>query len=423
MSDFGPANAVGGVWECPDLFPLAVDGDPAKTKWVMVVNLNPGGIQGGSAGQYFVGDFDGTRFTADDAGAYTPPAGTLVAGLRGRRLTAPGRRPARAFGDGPARATCPARATSPASAGSGLANSFHDGDGAHRHADLARVHGHARLPELPRRRRRRTRMSPERRRHRRPPGTVLADFEGDTYGAWTTTGDVRRHRARPRHDGRPAGGQRLRGHGLVNTLIERRQHTGHITSPDSPSTADYLNFLVGGGNHPAGSATHRPGTRWSTAPSCAPPPVGQRGTELGRLGRRRAAGKRRGSTIVDENTGGWGHILADHIILADTPAQIPRSTETAVNLLVDGQVVRSSHRRQQRDAGLGLLGPRALTGKQAQIQIVDRNNGGWGHILADQFTFADAAAQSSEQRAHWLDYGKDYYAAVSWNDAPAASGS
>ena len=48
MSDFGPANAVGGVWECPDLFPLAVDGDPTKTKWVMVVNLNPGGIQGGS---------------------------------------------------------------------------------------------------------------------------------------------------------------------------------------------------------------------------------------------------------------------------------------------------------------------------------------------------------------------------------------
>ena len=48
MSDFGPANAVGGVWECPDLFPLQVDGDPTKTKWVMVVNLNPGGIQGGS---------------------------------------------------------------------------------------------------------------------------------------------------------------------------------------------------------------------------------------------------------------------------------------------------------------------------------------------------------------------------------------
>jgi fructan beta-fructosidase len=78
LSDFGPAGAVGGVWECPDLFPLQVDGDPRKTKWVLVVSINPGGIAGGSAAQYFVGDFDGTRFTADDDGGYTPPAGVAV---------------------------------------------------------------------------------------------------------------------------------------------------------------------------------------------------------------------------------------------------------------------------------------------------------------------------------------------------------
>ena len=59
-----------------------------------------------------------------------------------------------------------------------------------------------------------------------------------------------------------------------------------------------------------------------------------------------------------------------------------------------------------------------MIGQEAQIQIVDRNSGGWGHILADQITFADAAAQSTEQRASWLDYGKDYYAAVSWDDVP-----
>ena len=34
LSEFGPAGAVGGVWECPDLFPLAVDGDPNNVKWV-----------------------------------------------------------------------------------------------------------------------------------------------------------------------------------------------------------------------------------------------------------------------------------------------------------------------------------------------------------------------------------------------------
>jgi fructan beta-fructosidase len=64
LSSFGPANAVGGVWECPDLFPLALDGDPATTLWVLAVSLNPGGVNGGSATQYFVGEFDGTTFTS-----------------------------------------------------------------------------------------------------------------------------------------------------------------------------------------------------------------------------------------------------------------------------------------------------------------------------------------------------------------------
>lgn len=64
LSTFGPANATGGVWECPDLFELPVDGDAQNTKWVLIVNLNPGGPNKGSAGQYFVGDFDGTTFTS-----------------------------------------------------------------------------------------------------------------------------------------------------------------------------------------------------------------------------------------------------------------------------------------------------------------------------------------------------------------------
>lgn len=64
LSTFGPANATGGVWECPDLFQLAVDGDPADLTWVLTVNLNPGGPNSGSAGQYFIGDFDGTTFTS-----------------------------------------------------------------------------------------------------------------------------------------------------------------------------------------------------------------------------------------------------------------------------------------------------------------------------------------------------------------------
>ncbi|MBC6612397.1 glycoside hydrolase family 32 protein (plasmid) [Hymenobacter sp. NBH84] len=61
LSEFGEKlGAHGGVWECPDLFPLMLNG---KTYWVLIVNLNPGGPNGGSATQYFVGQFDGKTFT------------------------------------------------------------------------------------------------------------------------------------------------------------------------------------------------------------------------------------------------------------------------------------------------------------------------------------------------------------------------
>ncbi len=55
-----------GVWECPDLFPLQIDGTE-EIKWVHLVSINPGGPNGGSATQYFIGDFDGTSFTIDEA--------------------------------------------------------------------------------------------------------------------------------------------------------------------------------------------------------------------------------------------------------------------------------------------------------------------------------------------------------------------
>jgi fructan beta-fructosidase len=64
-SDFGQMlGAHGGVWECPDLFPLKLNG---KEYWVLLVSINPGGPNKGSATQYFVGHFDGKKFT---------PAGT-----------------------------------------------------------------------------------------------------------------------------------------------------------------------------------------------------------------------------------------------------------------------------------------------------------------------------------------------------------
>ncbi|MGA2215940.1 MAG: glycoside hydrolase family 32 protein [Bryobacteraceae bacterium] len=76
LSEFGPAGGTAGVWECPDLFQLAVEGTREK-RWVLIVNINPGSIAGGSGGQYFIGQFDGTRFVED-------PGSRSAAGVEGQ---------------------------------------------------------------------------------------------------------------------------------------------------------------------------------------------------------------------------------------------------------------------------------------------------------------------------------------------------
>ena len=54
----------GGVWECPDLFELKNE-KTGMSNWVLLCNINPGGPFGGSATQYFVGQFDGHKFTCE----------------------------------------------------------------------------------------------------------------------------------------------------------------------------------------------------------------------------------------------------------------------------------------------------------------------------------------------------------------------
>jgi len=76
--EFGPSGAQGGAWECPDLMELNVREQAGKHdavgkvvdhRWVLSVNVNPGGPQGGSADQYFVGRFDGAHFIEDHPGS------------------------------------------------------------------------------------------------------------------------------------------------------------------------------------------------------------------------------------------------------------------------------------------------------------------------------------------------------------------
>ncbi|MDT0574135.1 GH32 C-terminal domain-containing protein [Streptomyces sp. DSM 3412] len=417
QSEFGPAGATGGVWECPDLFPLAVDGDRNNIKWVLVVNINPGGIAGGSAAQYFIGDFDGKKFTAEDKGTYTPPTGTVVQDFEGAGFgewTTTGT----AFGQGPAAGAVDGQGAVSGFDGKGLANSFHGGDGAT--GVLTSPTFTVDSPYL------NFKIGGGRHPHaagtvmdRTPPeGTVLADFEGGTYGDWTATGDA--FGTAPATGALP-GQQQVSGFlgdGLTNTFLNGDATTGTLTSPEFVIDKKHINFLIGGGNHPADS-DHPTAVELLVDGQVVRSATGKDAESLdwASWDVSDLVGKNARFKIVDDNSGGWGHLNVDHVVLSDTKAT-PVSQETSVNLLVDGEVVRSATGADSENLDWASFDLRPYVGEKAQIQVVDMNTSGWGHVMADRFTAADKPAKSVVQRADWADYGKDYYAAVSWENAP-----
>lgn len=132
VSAFGPAgSAANNVWEVPDLFELPIDGDAAHRRWVLVVSVNYGAIWGGSGVQYFVGQFDGSHFTADatdTVDALTPPGGDLIADFEGGHWPAGWRVEGTAFGTAPVTGALAGQQHVSGHLGRGLMNSFHGGD-------------------------------------------------------------------------------------------------------------------------------------------------------------------------------------------------------------------------------------------------------------------------------------------------------
>jgi beta-fructofuranosidase/levanase/fructan beta-fructosidase len=134
-SDFGlDLGAHTGVWECPDLFPIKVDGTEEE-KWVLLVSINPGGPNIGSVTQYFVGGFDGRQFTIDptfmDKLGRTPqvfPAGEVFADFEhgyGDWAATGG-----AFGEAPATGKVGQQNPIEGFEGKGFVNTFLPNDGA-----------------------------------------------------------------------------------------------------------------------------------------------------------------------------------------------------------------------------------------------------------------------------------------------------
>lgn len=410
QSDFGPAGATGGQWECPNLVPLTVKGTN-QTKWVLVVGINPGGYASGSADQYFVGDFDGSTFTSDDPTTYTPPAGTLIGdgGFEGDTYgdwTAAGT----AFGSGPAHSDNPTNGA----VGHGWVDSYGTGDPdtgtltspaftiAQNYINFLMAGGNHPyvVGGL---------TSP-------PAGTTIENFEGDSLPGWTGTGDF--VGITPSKENLP--GQL--GSGVLDTCQAGCDAAeGTVTSPAFTVNAKYLDVLIAGGNHPLGGAMPTAVAVLVNGQVVASV-TGNNSVSLNwqAIDVSAYAGQQAQLEVIDQSDGsnGWGHVIFDNPMLSDVKA-VGWANQTGPNLIVNGQVVRSATGNSSPDLDWQSWNVSDLKGQQAQVQIVDQNSGGdWGHTIADNFAQSDAPALSSIQRAHWVDYGADFYAATSVNDVP-----
>lgn len=414
LSEFGPRNAIGGIWECPDLFPLAVDGDPDNVKWVMLVSLDPGAIAGGSGTPYFVGDFDGTTFTPDGPTSYEPPTGTLLQGFENGYA---GWRPTgTAFGSQPASGSLPGQQPVTGHVGERLVNSFIDFDAAQ---------GELTSPEF----------TVDQRylnfligggRHPAIPGATQADPGGEGFtdfeeldpathlpAGWSATGDFVGYGAT--NSGLPY----RQGDQVPDTCVVTDKGdpaVGTFVSPEFTVTKRYINLLIAGGTHPLGTSGPTV-VELVSGGAVVGSVTGNNSGEMDwrHLDATALMGEQARIVVRDDHSGGdWGHLMVDDIRFSDTAAG-PRDTQTTVNLVVGGEVVRSSTGSDSEALDWASWDLSDLQGRTAQIRVVDHSSGGWGHILADHFMLASAPARSGTDRATWVDFGRDNYAGVTFN--------
>lgn len=167
--------------------------------------------------------------------------------------------------------------------------------------------------------------------HADDPDILYADFEGTTYGDWTTTGTA--------FGTGPAKGtlpnqmpvSGFKGKGLVNSYIDGDKSTGTLTSPEFEIKRKHIKFLIGGGGYAGKTCMNLmidgKVVRTATGPNLEPGGSEELHPESWDVSE--LVGKKAKIAIVDDATGGWGHINVDEIVFSNTPVKKPVREMTA----------------------------------------------------------------------------------------------
>jgi sucrose-6-phosphate hydrolase SacC (GH32 family) len=227
---------------------------------------------------------------------------------------------------------------------------------------------------------------------------LIADFEGETYGAWRVTGEA--FGSQPARGSLP--GQMavsgFEGRGLVNSFNGGDRATGTLTSPPFKVERRYLRFLIGGGRHPGqtcvnlllrdevvrtadgpndrpGGSEHLEGHEW----------------DVGDL-----LGQSVSLQIVDQATGGWGHINADHFVQTDQPLPAWR-IKPERRLLVQHRYLHLPVRTAAPKRVLSVL----LEGQlqhEFEIELPDGEPGWWAFLDVSQWIGKELVLRADKLR-------------------------
>jgi uncharacterized protein (DUF608 family) len=152
------------------------------------------------------------------------------------------------------------------------------------------------------------------------PDVVFANFEGESYGDWKAEGLA--FGDRPSRGS--AGVQKLsgfEGRGVVNSYANSDEPKGKLVSPQFTIDRNYINFLIGGGAH-----REKTCIRMVIGGEVVATATGRNSDQMdwASFDVREHRGKTARLEIVDDESGGWGHIDIDRIEFSDRQ-RLPRS--------------------------------------------------------------------------------------------------